>query len=195
MSIELKGRWKKGFAYDLHTLDSVYMGVDEYGHHRWDTTRSEMGELVYKLKYQGNTSVIPRIVGRLGIYKGLDTMDTMDAIIPIPSTNRHRIIQPVYAIARELGKRLGVTVIEDALEKVEGGPELKNVDDPNEREKLLKEHMRLTDKHNLSGMNILLLDDLYRSGTTLKIATDILYDKALCKGVYVLTMTKTRSRR
>ncbi len=192
MSIELQGRWKKGFAHDVHTLSSVYMGVDEYGHDRWDTTRSEMGELVYQLKYQGNTSVIPRIIDLLGKYKGLETMD---AIIPIPSTNKHRVSQPVYAIARELGARLGVPVIEDALEKSAGGLELKNVDDPDEREKVLREHMRLTDKHNLSGMNILLLDDLYRSGSTLKVATDILYDEASCKDVYVLTMTKTRSRR
>ena len=51
MSIELLGNWKKGFAYDVHTLDSVYMGADEFGHDHWKTTRSEMGELVYRLKY------------------------------------------------------------------------------------------------------------------------------------------------
>lgn len=43
MTIEIKGNWKKGFAYDVHTLDSVYMGVDEVGRARWDATRSEMG--------------------------------------------------------------------------------------------------------------------------------------------------------
>jgi predicted amidophosphoribosyltransferase len=100
MSIEIRGRWKKGFAHDVHTLGSVYMGVDEYGHVRWDTTRSEMGELVYQLKYNGDTSAISKIVDLLGKYKGLETMD---AIIPIPSTNKSRVTQPVYAIARELG--------------------------------------------------------------------------------------------
>ena len=192
MSIEIKGRWKKGFAHDVHTLSSVYMGVDEYGHDQWDTTRSEMGELVYQLKYQGNTSVVTKIVDLLGKYKGLETMD---AIIPIPSTNKHRVTQPVYVIARELGRRLDVPVIEDALEKSSGGPQLKNVEDPDEREELLKEYMTLTGNHDLSGLNILLLDDLYRSGSTLAAATDILYDQANCKNVYVLTMTKTRSRR
>lgn len=192
MSIEIEVRWKKGFAHDVHTLSSVYMGVEEYGHTRWDTTRSEMGELVYQLKYHGDTSTLTKIVDLLGKYKGLETMD---AIIPIPSTNKLRATQPVYAIARELGKRLGVSVIEDALEKTGGGAQLKNVEDQNERAKLLREHMCLTGKHNLSGMNILLLDDLYRSGATLQVATDLLYDRANCNNVYVLVMTKTRSRR
>lgn len=109
MTIELKGNWKKGFAYDIHTLDSTYMGVDEYGHNRWETTRSEMGDLVYRLKYQGDNSAVCRIVDLLGRYKGLETMD---AIIPIPSTNKHRKTQPVYLIARELGARLKVPVLE-----------------------------------------------------------------------------------
>lgn len=192
MSIEIKGRWKKGFAHDLHTLSSVYMGVDEYGNDRWDTTRSEMGDLVYQLKYNGDTSAISKIVDLLGKYKELETMD---AIIPIPSTNKNRVTQPVYAIARELGKRLSVPVIEDALEKRAGGPQLKNVDDQDERAALLREHMVLAGNHDLSGKNVLLLDDLYRSGATLEVATDILYDQANCKDVFVLTMTKTRSRR
>ena len=123
MSIEIKGRWRKGFAHDVHTLSSVYMGIDEHGHDQWDTTRSEIGELVYRLKYRGDRSAISKIVDLLGKYKGLETMD---AIIPAPSTNKHRAVQPVYAIARELGRRLDVPVIEDALKKNTDGPQLKN---------------------------------------------------------------------
>lgn len=90
---------------------------------------------------------------------------------------------------------MDVPVIEDALEKSAGSPQLKNVEDEKEREELLKKHMALTGNHNLSEMNVLVLDDVYDSGATLKVATDILYDCEKCKNVYVLTMTKTRSRR
>ncbi len=58
MTIKLKGNWKKGFAYDVHTLESVYLGVDQYGHDRWENTRSEMGELLYKLKYRGDMALL-----------------------------------------------------------------------------------------------------------------------------------------
>jgi predicted amidophosphoribosyltransferase len=192
MTIELKGNWKRGFAYDVHTLDSVYMGVDEHGHDSWQTTRSEMGELLYRLKYQGDASVIGQIVDKLGKYKGLETMD---AIIPVPSTNKQRKIQPVLAIAKALASRINVPVLDNVLEKKTGGQELKNVDDPQERQALLKTSLILHPQANLAGKNILLLDDLFRSGATLTIATDILYQQAKVKNVFVLVMTKTRSKR
>ncbi len=192
MKIELKGNWKRGFAYDVHTLDSVYMGVDEHGHDSWQTTRSEMGELLYRLKYQGDASVIGQIVDKLGKYKGLETMD---AIIPVPSTNKQRKIQPVQAIAKALASRINVPVLDNVLEKKTGGQELKNVDDPQERQALLKNSLILHPQANLAGKNILLLDDLFRSGATLTVATDILYQQAKVKNVFVLVMTKTRSKR
>lgn len=192
MTIELKGNWKRGFAYDVHTLDSVYMGVDEHGHDSWQTTRSEMGELLYRLKYQGDVSVVGQIVDRLGKYKGLETMD---AIIPVPSTNKQRKIQPVLAIAQALAQRINLPVLDNVLQKQTGGQELKNIDDPQARQALLKTSLTLNPKANLAGKNILLLDDLYRSGSTLTVATDILYQQAKVKNVFVLVMTKTRSKR
>ncbi len=192
MYFELKSNWKRGFAYDVHTLDSVYMGVDEHGHDSWQTTRSEMGELLYRLKYQGDASVVGQIVDRLGKYKGLETMD---AIVPVPSTNKQRKIQPVLAIAKALAKRINVPVLDNILQKQTGGQELKNVDDSQARQALLETSLTLNPKANLAGKNILLLDDLYRSGSTLTVATDILYQQAKVKNVFVLVMTKTRSKR
>ena len=42
------GRWHEGFALDLHTLGSTFMGHDEFGHPRFETQRSEIGELLYR---------------------------------------------------------------------------------------------------------------------------------------------------
>jgi len=192
MSIELEGRWKKGFAYDVHTLGSVYLGVDEYGRDRWATPRTEMGEFVYRLKYRGDSVVVKKIVDLLGKFKGIETMDY---IIPIPATNPERVVQPVEAIAIELGRRTGVTVLTRLLIKKQGGPQLKDVEDPLARRKLLREALILTEDIDVSNKNVLLVDDLYRSGATLEVATELLYDRAHVKNVYVLTMTKTRSKK
>lgn len=81
------------------------------------------------------------------------------------------------------------------LDKQAGRQELKNVDDPDERMALLRNQLVLVADTNLLGKNVLLLDDLYRSGATLSVATEILYRQAQAKAVYVLTMTKTRSKR
>lgn len=192
MTIPLHGNWAKGFAYDLHTTGSTYLGMDEFGHDQWDTTRSEMGELVYRLKYQSDKSVVVRIVDML-----VQTIQfkTPDVIVPVPSTNKARLVKPVRLVAAELGKRTGIPVVHDAVEKDSGGPELKNVSSPIERTKLLRQSVRLTGGYDFSGKNVLLFDDLYRSGATLSVTTDILYKQGNASKVFVLTLTKTRSNR
>lgn len=190
MAVEISGNWKKGFAFDVHTLDSTYLGVDAQGYDRWENTRSDMGELVYQLKYRGNRRAVPDIVKMLDKIKGIESMD---CIVPIPATNLRR--QPVLEIARALGKRRGVDVVEDALIKATGDVELKNIDDPDERRELLERSLKLSEEADLRGADILLLDDLYRSGATLTVATNLLLTEGRVGSVRVLTMTKTRSNR
>ena len=191
MSIEIKGGWKKGFAYDVHTLDSVYLGPDQFGHAQFDTTYSEMGGYLKKLKYRNDKSVIPAMIALLDKFKGIEKFDY---IIPIPPTDKNRKFQPVTELAVALGNRHGVQVLTDLLEKKAGGEQLKNVDDPDKRIELLKELIAILGKHDIMGKTILLVDDLYRSGATLNVATDTLKE-AGAESVSVLTMTKTRRAR
>jgi len=37
MAITLEGNWAAGLAFDVHTLSSTYLGVDEQGRDHWDT--------------------------------------------------------------------------------------------------------------------------------------------------------------
>jgi len=192
MGYKLEGNWKSGIAYDLHTISSEYLGQDEYGHDRYDNTRSEMGELVYQLKYKNDQTVVGKITDLLLKIKGLDKID---AIIPIPPSKKNRTHQPVESIAVDLGEKLGVTVHCDCLEKIGNSKELKSMTDQKEREDELEKSMRISTKHNLTQKNILLIDDLFRSGATLRVATNLLYSEMNVKNVYVLTMTKTRKNR
>jgi predicted amidophosphoribosyltransferase len=47
----------------------------------------------------------------------------------------------------------------------------------------------------LGEMNVLIFDDLYRSGETLHAVTEIVKNKGNAKNVYVLTITKTRIKK
>ena len=192
MAYKIEGNWNKGIAFDQHTLSSTYLGLDQFGHDQWENTRSEMGELVYQLKYQRDSSVVQKIVELLDRIKGIEEMDL---IVPIPPTDSTRAFQPVSLIATALGTRRNVEVILDLLQKQAGGAQLKNVDDPEERQRLLRDSMGLSQGHDIFGKKILLVDDLYRSGATLSVATELLIDQGRAQGVSVLTMTKTRSRR
>lgn len=191
MSIQIDGPWDKGLAFDVHTLSSTYLGPDERGHDQFDNVRSEMGELVYQLKYKRDRSVLAGIVELLEKVKGIENFD---AIIPIPPTNKGRAFQPVTEIANALGEQRGVPVFADVLTKKPGERELKNVDDPEERAKLLEESLAIDNAAKIAGKKVLVVDDLYRSGATLAAGTKRL-KSAGAAYVGVLTMTKTRSNR
>jgi predicted amidophosphoribosyltransferase len=191
MAYKIENNWKNGIAYDIHTVSSTYLGQDEFGHDRYDNKRSEMGELVYQLKYKHDETVVQKIVDLLMQFKGLEKMNS---IIAIPPSNLQREHQPVFSIAIELGKRLRIPVFTDYLMK-SSSEELKSVTDPSKRVELLKKSMKINKKHDINNQNVLLLDDLYRSGSTLQVATELLYNNCNVKDVYVLTMTKTRSNR
>lgn len=192
MSIELKGNWKKGFALDLQTTSSTYLGVDEFGHKQFDTKRPEIGEWVYSLKYKDDISVITQIVSK--IQENVSGIEKLDAIIPIPPSNTTRNHQPIYLVGEALSKAVGIPFFKDALTKTGSNKEIKDIQDFSERTKLLRQSMQVTTKYDLQDKNILLLDDLYRSGATLTVATEILMTQKINR-VYVLTLTKTRSKR
>lgn len=188
--IEVVGNWYEGFAYDLHTLSSEFVGYDEYGNPQFDTTYSEMGALLHDLKYRGNRQAINKIADLLGVP---EIVGLCDLIIPAPSSIQ-RPSQPVDEIALELGRRVGIEVMIGALEKA-GSKPLKGILNPEERMEELKKAISLNKSAEVSGRRVLLLDDLYRSGATLIVCTDSLYNQGKARQVSVLTMTKTRSNR
>lgn len=191
MVINLRGNWRSGKAFDLHTVASSYLGADDFGHDRFDNTRSEMGEFLYRLKYRGDKTALPKIVELLDNIGGIEKFDYL---IPIPPTNRNRPYQPVELIAEALGERRGVPVLTSFLRN-DGDEELKGITDPVARDELLAKALKIVGTEDISGKKVLLVDDLYRSGSTLRIATDLLYREAKAEAVSVLTMTKTRSNR
>lgn len=188
--MELTGIWKQGIAYDVHTLASHYLGTDDFGHLRFDNIRSEMGELVYQLKYQENLTCIDRIVDL--IVSGVKGLGTFNYFVPVPAS-KPRAIQPVHEITKALSIRMGVAYLE-ALGK-SSNEALKNVLDPEERKTILQKSIHLTiDSSCVQNRKILLVDDLYRSGATLEASTRVLQLQG-AGSVCVLALTKTRSSR
>jgi len=72
---------------------------------------------------------------------------------------------------------------------------VKNITEAAKRESLLRDSLILSQDTNITDKNILLVDDIYRSGATLRAVTYVLYSKANVKNVYVIPITKTRSNR
>ena len=190
---EIAGPWVKGFALDDHTLSSDYVGDDEFEHPEFETRRSELGELLYRLKFKGDGSVLKAIVDTASDFIGSRGLPA-DVVVPVPPSNLHRSIVPPVAIAEGVGERLGIRVSADGVVKVKHTAELKNLRDRAERLRLLDDAFRASDA-DLAGRTVLLIDDLYRSGATLSAVTNALYESGKAEAVYALTMTKTRRLR
>lgn len=60
--VRIYGVWDEGVVLDNHMLKSVFVGYDENGKEKFDNTRTELGELLYKFKYQNNTEVLSEIM-------------------------------------------------------------------------------------------------------------------------------------
>jgi competence protein ComFC len=193
---KISGNWFEGYALDFHTLSSTFLGYDEFGHPVFDTLRSEIGELLLKLKYRSDRSVLHDII-EATIYfikQEWGIADILDAIIPIPPSNVRRIVQPVIEIADGLSTKLNIALYRDILRKVRETPELKDIYDYHERLKLLQNNLSVAN-NIIGGKNILVFDDLFRSGATLNAATKVLYEEGKVARIYVLILTKTRSLR
>jgi len=95
---EIKGSWDQGYVLDLHTISSTMIGYNEFGHPEFDTVRSELGEMVYRLKYKGDKSVISSIVeATVGFVNTWNIHPA--AVIPVPPSKVQRAFQPVVEIA------------------------------------------------------------------------------------------------
>lgn len=111
------GNWFEGYALDVHTVSSEFIGYDEFGHQVFDTKRIELGELLYKLKYRQDQKVIHDIVEVTVNFISKNWKDIIDGIIPVTPSRTHRKLQPVIEIARGIGNSLGIPIYHNILLK------------------------------------------------------------------------------
>ncbi len=189
--MRIPGRWKDGFVLDFHTVSSVYLGDDQYGHPVFDTTRSELGDLLYRLKYRSDNTVTEELVATAVQFLRSWNPD-VGLIVPVPPSQA-RTQQPVLVLADGLGKRLGVEVRAEGVTLLKDIPQIKNVFDYDERLRILEGAYNV-DPQLVSEQKVLLFDDLYRSGATMNAITSALYEDGHVQEVYALAITRTRSR-
>lgn len=185
----INGNWLRGIALDFHTTSSTPAGPNEYGHMQYSTVRPPIAELLYQLKYKSDMAAAQGIIDTAGAYLNRSSA-ALDLIIPVPPSNP-RTVQPVIVLADGVGKVANLPVV-NCVTTTRATSQLKNVTDPEERRKLV-DGLYAVDARYTEGKNVLLFDDLYRSGSTLNAITDVVLSQGRAASVRVLTITKTRS--
>lgn len=188
---QIQGGWDLGYALHKHTLSSVHVGVDERGHDRFQTTRSEPGEALFQLKYRNDWSQVEPLAAQIH-QSLLPLFGEIGMIIPMPaSTVRAR--QPVNELAYALGRLSGKPVFDQMVSKAPapaGSPALKDLHTRAEKEAALAGRISINDVIRADGAwNALLLDDLFDTGATMDAVCRALRGYRKINRVYAATIT------
>jgi competence protein ComFC len=185
---KIDGPWADGRVLDLHSTGSEFLGYDEYGHEQFDTHRTEVGDLLYRLKYRNDPSALEEI-GIVAEKFIRSWRIKFDVIVPAPPT-RTRRVQPLHQITEELSRRFNVPVVKAVSKKATGATELKDLREYHEREAVLKDALAVNARA-IAGKRVLLVDDLIRSGATLGAVAAALAN-AEAAIIFAFALTKTR---
>ncbi len=185
---QVRGPWDAGWVLDKHTLSSQYLGEDAFGHARFDTTRTEVGEATYQLKYKHDWDQVQPLAQAIAEHIFPKLAD-VGFILPMPaSTVRPR--QPVTEVAEALGKIVGKPVFSDMLRKASNSKSLKDLHTKEEKIEAIGDGITVNNQiTNEGAWNVLVVDDLYHTGASMEAASKVLRAYPKVKKIYVAALT------
>ena len=177
--------WVDAYVLDFHSISSTPTG-DPY--HPFDTKRTELGELIYRLKYRGDSAAVQDIVETAGEFMKT-WKPPVECVVPAPPSLQRKA-QPVIEIARGLATYLHLAMCERSVAKVQTTLQMKNIP-VWERQEALREAIQ-AGPEEVEGKSLLLFDDLIESGSTLGRMAEVLLKDRGAASVYALVLTRTR---
>jgi competence protein ComFC len=192
---QISGNWAHGWALDQHTVRSIQSSENLSGRPTFETERTELGEALYLLKYRNDRKQVDPIARTVAEFvRGRSELSDIRAVLAVPPSDTRRSFQPVEAIAARIGVELILPAPTDYIIKTKQTAPLKSVTDKRQRREELDGAFAVADQR-FENMHVLLIDDLYRSGETLKAVTVALLFLGKAGKVSAVTVTITRSNR
>jgi ATP-dependent DNA helicase RecQ len=152
-----------------------------------DWSRSAFGELAYRLKYQGDLTVLPTLVDQAAALAAEHPeLAQVDAILAAPPSTP-RAVDPVSAFGAALAERLHLPVAQAVVKDRQTAAQ-KEMHTLAQKRANVAGAFRLQEP--VKGQRFLIVDDLYDSGATLEEITRLLL-RAGADRVCVLTLTRT----
>ncbi len=172
----LTGSWHLGWSLGFH---SRFSGGD------W--ARSGVGDLTYRLKYEGDTGVLPELLAQtLALFQTQPELARVSAILPVPPS-QSRETDPVLAFCRVLAAKTNLT-LQTSLVKTRQTQPQKSLHTLAQKRANVAGAFGLRDE--IKNRRLLLVDDLFDSGATLDEITRLLLQRGAAR-VHVLTLTRT----
>lgn len=185
---KLSGPWDDGVVLDAHMVSSEFIGYNEFGHPIFDSQRTELGQALYQLKYNSDRSKVGQIAETVAAFVKQWQPDA-DLILPIPASTAMR--RTVRDLCAAVASEMGIEFCEDCLTRAPSGRQVKNIGTLEERKAEVAGSFSVREDRT-SGRRVLLLDDLYQTGTTLAAAVEELRENGRVAAVFVLALTHAR---
>jgi predicted amidophosphoribosyltransferase len=190
--IRIYGQWSSGWALDRHVERSVHLYDDEFGNPHFDTLRTEVGEALYRLKYQQDKELVDALV-RVAVDWLRKWKPPVELLVAVPPSNTNRRVQPVALIAQGVADKMGYELLANLKFRKKTAAQIKNVKDAEKRQELLEDAFTI-DPGRIEGRKVLLFDDLIRSGATMNELAATLRKSGKVADVYALALTKTKNQ-
>lgn len=187
---EISGVWTLGYSLDKHTTSSTPIGYNSSGYMQYDTIRPEAGEALFQLKYRSDFSQIPLIAQQMNDSLGKVFAST-NLVIPMPAS-KIRPRQPVTEISKEVARLLGVPCYENLIVKTKETPAMKDITNREEKVEILMDAFTVYDVLNKGLYDVLIIDDLFDTGSSLEAASNVLRGYNKIRNIYVATVTRKR---
>lgn len=148
---------------------------------------SHIGELVRLSKYKGGDPFAEELVTlAVELLRQRYPVNFIDAIVSVPPTKSGTLVE---IFAKTIAKRLGIPYV-SAIAKVRSTGEQKNFTNRVQKSDNVKGAFALPSPNQVAGRTLLLIDDIYDSGQTIREVGQTLM-KAGAKAVYPFTITRT----
>lgn len=185
---QIYGNWNLGYVLDKHTVSSTPNGTDAFGHTTFDTTRTEVGEALYQLKYKGDWSQLEGLAAAL-VKAICHKFPRIGMVLPM-AASRGRQRQPVTELAMEVARLLNVPCFNEMLVKAPNGKSLKDLNSKAEKLEALQGALSINEIITTEGKwNALLVDDLFHTGASLEAACAALKSYRKVDNIYVAALS------
>lgn len=188
---QITGNWDLGYALDKHSIKSVPIGHNESGHMQFDTTRTEVGEALFQLKYRNDWKQVEPLAEELK-RTAFPLFSNVGLIVPVPPS-QIRKRQPVFEIANTLAEKTGLTSFENIVQKTSANASatpLKNLSSSTTKVAALAGRFSINDQITGNGKwNVLVIDDLYDTGASMQAVCGALKTYQKIGKIYVAALT------
>lgn len=148
-------------------------------------------KIIHAFKYKDKT-ILAKTFTRLLYNHYHQEFCYADLIVPVPMNRFKRLFRmynPAFILALEISKIMNITMVPDMLIKTKW-TKAQTYLSKNEREKNLSGSLIFNKKYQITDKKILLVDDVFTTGTTINKCSKIL-KAAGAQEIYVMTIART----